>query len=225
MVFINTAQNYRKIWESHYGPIPKDNEGRSYEIHHVDGDRDNNDISNLVCVTLQEHYDIHFSQGDWSACLLMADRMKTSPEEKSILARRNHGRRVARGDHPFLTRPDGSSLQQDKIKNNTHPFQKRADGSSVSGDRVKQGNHPFVGSDAPSQVSWTCEYCKKSGKSKSNFTKWHKNGKCQLSIDSSHHSQYSWTCEYCNKNGKGIVNYKRWHGNNCAMIRNDLNDK
>ena len=39
--------DYRKLWESHNGPIPKDNEGRSYEIHHVDGNHQNNVIENL----------------------------------------------------------------------------------------------------------------------------------------------------------------------------------
>ena len=41
---------YRKIWESYYGPIPKDENGISYEIHHIDGNRDNNDINNLKLV-------------------------------------------------------------------------------------------------------------------------------------------------------------------------------
>lgn len=40
---------YRKIYENHFGPIPKDKDGRSYEIHHIDGNRKNNEISNLKC--------------------------------------------------------------------------------------------------------------------------------------------------------------------------------
>jgi hypothetical protein len=28
---------YRKVWEKINGPIPKDDLGRSYEIHHIDG--------------------------------------------------------------------------------------------------------------------------------------------------------------------------------------------
>lgn len=50
---------YRKIYESHYGPIPIDETGRTYEIHHIDGNSENNDISNLKCVSIQEHYNIH----------------------------------------------------------------------------------------------------------------------------------------------------------------------
>lgn len=62
---------YRQIYENHVGPIPKDHEGRTYEIHHIDGDRDNNTLSNLIAVSLQDHYNIHFAQGDFDACRLM----------------------------------------------------------------------------------------------------------------------------------------------------------
>ena len=54
--------NYRKLWESTYGDIPKDDKGRSYEIHHKDGNRNNNELSNLMCVSLDEHYEIHSRQ-------------------------------------------------------------------------------------------------------------------------------------------------------------------
>jgi uncharacterized protein YerC len=50
---------YREKWEKAYGPIPKDNLGRSYDIHHIDGNRRNNSLENLQCVSLQEHYEIH----------------------------------------------------------------------------------------------------------------------------------------------------------------------
>jgi hypothetical protein len=57
--------NYRKIYEKHFGSIPKEPSGRSYEIHHKDRDHVNNDPSNLIAVTLQEHYDLHYAQGDF----------------------------------------------------------------------------------------------------------------------------------------------------------------
>jgi hypothetical protein len=46
--------NYRKIYESYYGKIPK-----GHHIHHIDGDPFNNDISNLKCVSAEEHSEIH----------------------------------------------------------------------------------------------------------------------------------------------------------------------
>jgi N-acetylglutamate synthase/N-acetylornithine aminotransferase len=67
-IYCNTT-NYRKIYENHHGPILKDEEGRTYEIHHIDGDHSNNDPVNLTALTLQEHYNIHYSQGDYYACV------------------------------------------------------------------------------------------------------------------------------------------------------------
>lgn len=56
---------YRKIYEQTFGPIPVDSSGRTYEIHHIDGNHLNNDIENLKAMTIQEHYDIHNAQGDF----------------------------------------------------------------------------------------------------------------------------------------------------------------
>lgn len=71
---------YRKIWESHNGKIPQ-----GFEIHHIDGNRNNNDISNLLCVSLEEHYNIHYKQGDYLACSIMSDRMCLSKEQRMII--------------------------------------------------------------------------------------------------------------------------------------------
>lgn len=81
---------YRKIYIQHHGSIPKDETGRSYDIHHIDGDHTNNDILNLKALTIQEHYEIHNAQRDWAACLFMSKRMSKSPKEISELARLNN---------------------------------------------------------------------------------------------------------------------------------------
>ena len=79
---MRTTKKHRRIYEDYYNVrLPSD-----VEIHHIDGDHGNNDVSNLKQVSIEEHYQIHYSQGDWAACLLMSHRMKTSPEEKSKLA-------------------------------------------------------------------------------------------------------------------------------------------
>jgi hypothetical protein len=46
--------NYRKIYENHYGKIPK-----GYHIHHIDGNPFNNHISNLECISAEDHAKIH----------------------------------------------------------------------------------------------------------------------------------------------------------------------
>lgn len=78
--------NYRKIWIEANGPIPKDENGRTYEIHHKDGNRKNNDLDNLMCLSIQEHYDIHLAQKDYQACHAIKLRMKYSANEISELA-------------------------------------------------------------------------------------------------------------------------------------------
>jgi AraC-like DNA-binding protein len=67
-------RNYRKIWQEANGDIPIDENGMSYEIHHIDGNHNNNSLDNLKLVSIQEHYDIHFAQGDILACALISKR-------------------------------------------------------------------------------------------------------------------------------------------------------
>jgi len=76
---------YRKIWEQSFGPIPKDEQGRSYEIHHIDSDKNNNNISNLMCISIDEHYKIHLDQGDYFSARLIASRMNLSDNELNDL--------------------------------------------------------------------------------------------------------------------------------------------
>jgi hypothetical protein len=69
-------QNYRKIWMDHFGEIPIDSDGRSYDIHHIDGNKNNNQIQNLIAVSIKEHFDIHFKQGDFEACKAISLRLQ-----------------------------------------------------------------------------------------------------------------------------------------------------
>jgi len=131
---IYTSKNYRKIYEQYHGPIPKDQDGRTYDIHHVDGDHNNNSPDNLIAVSIQKHHDIHQSQGDWGACSAIIMRMKISPDELSRRAseyniqrtkegknafsggritREGNAKRLADGTHNFLKRPDGTSMISD----------------------------------------------------------------------------------------------------------------
>lgn len=161
----NNSAKYRKIYEQHHGKLRLDEFGRTYEVHHLDGNHENNDIGNLIAVTIQEHYDIHASQGDWGACYFMAIRMKKSPEEIAEIARQDNIRRVDEGSHHWL----GPDNNLNKVKNGTHPFQTRADGTNFTKDRVINKTHNWMGSASneaklqagthASQIKKTCEYC------------------------------------------------------------------
>jgi len=119
---IYTSTNYRKIYEQHYGPIPEEANGRSYEIHHIDGNHTNNDPSNLQAVTLQEHYNIHYAQSDWSACQIMSVRMSKSPTEISELVGRASRDRVAKGIHHWQDKEEASRRNKKRIAQGNHPF-------------------------------------------------------------------------------------------------------
>ena len=93
--------NYRRIYKNHFGEIPKDVEGRSYDIHHKDGDISNNTAENLIAVSLQEHYDIHYSQEDWGACWAIGKRMKIRPETFAEIVSRHQHERLENNTHNF----------------------------------------------------------------------------------------------------------------------------
>ncbi len=50
-------KSYRKIWIENCGEIPD-----GYDIHHIDGDRNNNDISNLLALPSELHRKYHIAR-------------------------------------------------------------------------------------------------------------------------------------------------------------------
>jgi len=130
---------HRSLYKKHHGIIPTDDTGRPYDIHHIDGDHTNNVITNLVAVSIQEHYKIHFLQGDWDACLAILVRMESGPDEISAMSKKVQAERIKNNTHHFQKRSDGTSLASDRVKNGTHHLSKRQDGTSMASDRVKSG--------------------------------------------------------------------------------------
>ena len=181
---IYSLRGYRRIYENTYGPIPKDQFGRTYEIHHRDGNRRNNDPTNLVALSMQEHYDVHLAQHDWASCLRLSERMKVPAAEVSRLASLSNQKRVANGTCPFLGGEVQRKLNQRRLTDGTHHFLgnknpsiqrvlqgthhllKRPDGSSVCGDNVKNGSHP-------TQKLWKCPHCNLEGKNAAAGKRWH----------------------------------------------------
>lgn len=60
--------NYRRIYEKYHDVILSSD----IDIHHIDGNRKNNDIDNLLAVTREEHIKIHLEQGDHGAANLLS---------------------------------------------------------------------------------------------------------------------------------------------------------
>ena len=78
-----TNYNYRNIYRKHHGSIPMDENGRSFEIHHINGDHKDNRIENLVALSIEDHYKVHLEQGDAAACILIAKRIGVKPPDFS----------------------------------------------------------------------------------------------------------------------------------------------
>jgi len=78
---------YRKIWESHFGLIPVDEDGRTYEIHHINGNHNDNRIENLLCLSISDHFKLHYDQGDYLAAASIAIRMNQSREVISDISK------------------------------------------------------------------------------------------------------------------------------------------
>lgn len=103
-----------RAWKKVHGPIPKDSNGRSFEIHHIDNDPTNNDITNLMCVSIDEHYEIHKLQGDWVGAFMIARRMEQTPEDIADIARRGTVERIEKGIHNFQDPNFPRSLDHNK---------------------------------------------------------------------------------------------------------------
>lgn len=200
--------SYRKIWESHHGPIPKDTEGRSYEIHHIDGNHSNDAIENLRLVTIQEHYDIHFNQGDYGACLAIIMRMNVpvelSKKLQSDLSRKVAFRRIAEGTHNFSS-DLSKEVQARRLQEGTHNFQGEQ-GSRNALQRNKKlvelGKHPWAG-----------ELGKKHN-TELTMLRMEKGTHNFQGASNPNKNMPKVICPYCNKEG-GRNQMKRYHFDNC----------
>ena len=150
------TREYIKIYKQHYGEIPKDSQGRSYDIHHIDGDYTNNDLSNLVALSIEEHYNLHKAQGDWGAVFALAKRLNVSQEEKSEVARNSNLARAKAGTH----------WSQIASKNGTHHFNNSEWQRKMMDKQLSNGTHS-------AHQNWTCEKCGKTGKHMVNYRRYH----------------------------------------------------
>ena len=169
-------EKHRQIYEQHHGPIPRDETGRSYDIHHIDGDHSNNDPSNLKAVTVQEHYDIHWRQKDYGACRLIAFKIEKTPEELSEIARLSNLKRIAENKHNWQDKEAARQRNLKRIAENNHPFlnveaqrSRGRKGGSRNKERVENSTHILLKVNA---IISTCPCCGKTGKGPG-MKRWH----------------------------------------------------
>lgn len=207
--------NSRKIYENHFGPIPVDDSGRTYDVHHIDYNRNNNDPTNLIAVSIEEHYKIHADRGDWAACYLIGIRMKLSSEELGELSSKQQRKRIEEGTHPFTNPEYKRRNSLARVADGTHNFlgkrnpvhERVANGTHhlLGGDiqrknnkeRLENGTHNFLNSEFQRNVALA-----RLEKGTHNF------------CGDDHPNKRQLTCPHCGKTG-GQVNMKRWHFDNC----------
>lgn len=209
------TNKYRKIYESHNGPIPKEDNGRSYEIHHIDGNHFNNDPSNLKAVSIQEHYDIHYSQGDWAACLIISDRAKISSKEQSGLSRKTQLKKLSEGRHHFKPSNGSPTLGALMVERGDHPFLNKENAKNRNIKRVLDKTHNFLGQKNPThqQIKKGIHHFQTNNPSKVQVL----NGTHHFLTN--HPNKVKVICPHCNKIG-GKVNMNRYHFGNCKLLKN-----
>jgi len=193
------VQGYRSIWIKNYGKIPLDEFGRSYEIHHIDGDTTNNDISNLKCVSIKDHFDIHYSQGDFEAAIIIADRLNLSKKEL---------------DHLRLS---GLSKKQIQCP---HCFKV---GGEPAMKRWHFDNCFILNKNKYIQKKYKCKYCNDEIGGKGNLIQHEKscsgvsrNKDCSKpKVNTINNLFKLFTCPHCNKTGRNAM--LRWHFDNCLL--------
>lgn len=180
---------YKKVWRSFHGDIPKDGLGRSYEIHHIDGNRKNNSIENLKCVSIEEHFNIHLTQGDYEAAALIGSRLGLTEEELLLL-------RLKGVPKPTLKCPHCG-----KVGGKPQMLQWHFDNCSVVNSR-------------PKKPKYKCSKCGNEVGGKNNLIQHERS----CGISKSLKRNTSLTCPHCGFVGKAHSNMERWHFDNCTTL-------
>ena len=113
---------YRKIYKEFHGEIPVDSDGRPYDIHHLDGNVENNTPENLVALSIDEHYQVHYDQGDYGSAWAISQRMKISHAERSEIGKKAVQVFIDNGGHTDESKDKVRKYQQSKVDDGTHVF-------------------------------------------------------------------------------------------------------
>lgn len=200
-------REHTKIWKQRHGKIPRDKDGRSYEIHHLDGNPENNNIDNLICVSIQEHYNIHKSQGDYGAAFLIANRMKEKPSDIAEVARQGSLKRLREGTHNFQDPNFPRSLDHNKEKVVAKDLRNKK--------IIRVSKEEFDSKE---------------------YLVGHNYGRTQEKVHNNrgHNKGKKWRqqnkevpahiCKYCGFTGRGSL-VSRWHNDNCKYKENYIGSK
>jgi hypothetical protein len=204
-------RNHRIIWERAHGK--KLDPG--YHVHHVDGNPFNNSLDNLIALTAKEHYDVHFKQGDYSACILLARSAEISLEELAFI-QREHGLKCANNKSGVHSESFDRKNHLENIWKHYRPGRKPVtNGELVFKFKTDLEVENFLKENNTWRKGLPDKHKKGLSLSKKRLTS-QEASKISLSRlqQGTHNFLTEYVCPYCNKKGKGPM-MKRWHFENC----------
>jgi endogenous inhibitor of DNA gyrase (YacG/DUF329 family) len=144
---------HRYVWEFYNGPIPA-----GFEIHHINGDKSNNDISNLQLMTNADHMSLH-------------GRKRDTEDHASFVKRMDHARESASIWHGSAAGKEWHKAHYDQMKDAIQKtITKTCDYCGTKFETVDHGNNRFCSNKCKSawrrkagldDVKKECAFCGK----------------------------------------------------------------
>lgn len=201
--------NYRKLWTQNFGPIPFDENGVRYEIHHIDGNRSHDVLTNFACISIKEHFQIHHDQGDWAAAARILQKIKNIELLKEIgFTPSTFAQYMAKNNLGVYSKESKEKSIQTRRKLQTGYCHNKNDMSAGGkkggpiGGKLAVATHKRNGTGIYSK-----DHQSKAGKAGGRIV-----GKMQKGI-----SKPLVICPHCGKTGGGQALMNRWHFGNCSQ--------
>lgn len=204
-------RNHRIVWERAHGVKLKP----GMHVHHLDGNPLNNTMENLIALTAEEHYNIHFKQGDYAACILLSESAKISRKDLADLQHK-HGlkcfeRKIGIHNDSFDRKTHIENIWK-KYKPGRKPV---TDGNTILKFKSDTDIDKFLADNPAWRRGVTDSARIGLGMSKKRLTSEEASIISKSRIkNGTHNFLIVYECPHCKKNGKGPM-MKRWHFDNC----------
>jgi hypothetical protein len=106
----------RRIWVKNFGEIPVDENGFTYEVHHIDGNNKNDNLYNLQLLKIKDHLEIHLLQGDWGAASLIGKRLGLGPNYSSNIQKGKKRPGIGGAKKGTISPNKGKSIWSDEME-------------------------------------------------------------------------------------------------------------
>lgn len=202
---------HRRVFKKVHGRSPKP----GYHVHHIDGNHQNNDPSNLIEVSAKDHYDIHRRQNDYGACIMLSSSAQVSPEELADI-QRLHGLKCAANKIGIHSDDRDRKSHLANIWRKTPPGRMPVtNGVDILKFKTEEEREAFL----RIHVDWRKGYPERIIKGLEKSTRRISSEESKILAqkrlaEGSHNFVIEYTCPCCGTIGKGPM-MKRWHFDKC----------